>query len=111
MNRDAEEAAKELGADHGMDKALQELEEATSGDSISDKDFNKLLAEYDDLTKNFLKEIQKSKKEDVTAITDAAKTLGDKLAGVANRMKDEQRKKLEEIQKKYDEAFARFNKK
>ena len=116
MNKDAEEAASELGS-NGMVKALEELEEATAGDSISDKDFNKLLTEYDDLTKQFLKEVEKSQKGDASSVADVAKisvktaAVGAKLAGAAFRMNDEQRKKLEATQKKYDEAFAKFKKK
>jgi DNA-directed RNA polymerase subunit L len=117
MNRDVEEAARDLGAGKGMDKALQELEEATAGDSLSDKDFNKILSEYDDLTKQFLKEVEKSQKEGVSTVADVAQlsvkaaAVGAKLATAALRMTDEQRKRLEEIQKKYDEAFAKFKKK
>jgi len=117
LNKDAEEAASELGGGNGMVKALEELEEATAADSISDKDFNKLLTEYDDLTKQFLKEVEKSQKGDVSSIAEVAQlsvktaAIGAKLATASIRMNDEQRKKLEETQKKYDEAFAKFKKK
>jgi hypothetical protein len=117
LNKDAEDAASELGGGNGMVKALEELEEATAGDSISDKDFNKLLSEYDGLTKQFLKEVEKSQKGDVSSVADVAEmavktaAVGAKLAAAALRMTDEQRKKLEETQKKYDEAYAKFKKK
>jgi hypothetical protein len=117
MNKDVEDAARELGGGKGMEKALEELEEGTAGDSISDKDFNKLLTEYDDLTKQFLKQVEKSQKGDASSIADIAKlsvkaaALGAKLGAASFKMNDEQRKKLEASQKKYDEAFAKFKNK
>jgi len=114
MNKDAEDAANELGSGKGMEKALEELEEGTAADSISEKDFNKLLTEYDDVTKQFLKLAEKG---DVASVTEVAKlsvkaaTLGAKLGAASFKMSDEQRKKLEDTQKKYDEAFAKFKKK
>ena len=114
MNKDADEAAGELGGGKGMEKALEELEEATASDSITDKDFNKLLTDYDDMVKKFVKLQEKgtnSSLAEVTQLSVKAAALGAKLSAAALRMTDEQRKKLEEYQKKYDEAFAKFNKK
>jgi len=117
LNKDAEEAAGELGGANGMVKALEELEEATAADSLSEKDFNKLLSEYDDLTKQFLKEAEKSKNGEASSIAEVAQlsvktaAVGAKLATAAVRMNDEQRKRLEETQKKFDEASAKFKNK
>jgi hypothetical protein len=114
MNKDAEDAASELGGSKGMEKALEELEEGTSTDSISENDFNKLLTEYEDVTKQFLKMAEKG---DVSSVTDVAKlsvkaaSLGAKLGAASFKMNDEQRKKLEATQKKYDEAFSKYKKK
>ena len=115
FGKDADKAAGEMGK--GMEDALKDLEAGTAADSISDKDFDKLISEYQDLTKQYLKLVEKAQKGDVSSLTESAQiatkavNLAAKLSVASTRFSDEQKKKFEEIQKQYEEAVQKSEKK
>lgn len=115
FGKDADKASGEIGKD--MEDALKELEAGTAADSISDKDFDKLISEYQDLTKQYLKLVEKAKKGDMSSLTESAQiatkavNLAAKLSVASTRFSDEQMKKFEEIQKQYEEAAKEAEKK
>ena len=114
FGKDADKAAGEMGKD--MEEALKNLEAGTT-DSISDKDFDKLLDDYQDLTKNYIDLMQKAQKGDMSSVAEATKiatravSLAAKLSTASMRFSDEQRKKFDEIQKQYEDAVKKAEKK
>lgn len=114
FGKDVDKAAGEVGKD--MEEALKNLEAGTS-DSISDKDFDKLLDEYQDLTKDYIDLMNKAQKGDMNSIAASTKvatkavSLAAKLSTASLRFSDEQRKKFDDIQKQYEEAVKKAEKK
>jgi Skp family chaperone for outer membrane proteins len=115
--KDLEDEFDQMGED--LEDVLEDLE--YSGDfenidwngEISDEELTKVLNTYEELIGDYISLVDKADNGDVSAIAEYAKVstkaiaLATKLTAIAPKLTDEQRAKLEELQKKYKTALEK----
>ena len=124
VQKDIEESMKDVDKDFekagkDLEKTLEDLESDSAklnliwGKEISDKEFDKLLNQYEELIGDYVNLVDEAVKGDVGAIAESAKVsaravaLATKLASVAPKLTEAQKEKLKDLQKKYDDALKK----
>jgi hypothetical protein len=129
VGKDIEDSMKDIDDDMGkagkdMEKAGDDLEKTLEdlecdsakqdfiwGEEISDKEFDKMLATYEELIGDYIDLANEADKGVVNAISEYEKVsakataLATKLAAVVPKLTEEQKEKFEELQEKYEEAL------
>jgi hypothetical protein len=124
VGRDFEKSMKDVDEDFDkagkdLEKTLEELESDSArqnfiwGEEISDREFDKLLNDYEELIGDYIRLVNKASDGDIDAIAEYAKvsakavTLATKLASVAPNLTKEQKERFKELQEKYEEALKK----
>lgn len=121
---DIEESFEDIGEE--LDDLGEELEEKLEdlewdenwenfkwGEEISDKEFQKVLDEYESLIKDYVYLADKANKGDISALAEYAKVsaravaLAAKITAISPRLTDEQKEKFEKLQQEYEEALKK----
>jgi len=121
---DIEESFEDIGEE--LDDLGEELEEKLEdlewdenwenfkwGEEISDKEFQKVLDEYESLIKDYVYLVDKANKGDISALAEYAKVsaravaLAAKITAISPRLTDEQKEKFEKLQQEYEEALKK----
>lgn len=121
---DIEESFEDIGEE--LDDLGEELEEKLEdlewdenwenfkwGEEISDKEFQKVLDEYESLIQDYVYLVDKANKGDISALAEYAKVsaravaLATKITAISPRLTDEQKEKFEKLQQEYEKALKK----
>lgn len=105
--------------DRDLERQLQELEADTTMplNALSTEEFDALLKNYENLINEYIKLVEKSKRNDISAvpsfahITAKAASISARLALAAPEMSEEQMNKFDELQKRYEDALKKASEK
>ena len=121
MGSDIEETMEDIGDElddlgNKLEEKLEDLEydrqwEEKWGEEITAEEFEEVLDTYESLIIDYANLVKKANEGDMDALSEyvrvsaKAVTLAARIAAVSPRLTDEQRKKFEDLQKKYEEAL------
>jgi hypothetical protein len=102
---------KSDSVDRELERKLEELEKK-GNTNVASGDFNTLINDYERLLQDYIKYSKKVKAGDVNALAEfgeiqtKAVEIANKLTHIAPEMTEAQKKRFEEVQKKYNDALA-----
>ena len=125
FGEDIEDAFNELGEDleqigKEMEDKLEDLEWEEEwgnfewGEEISDEEFDKVMNAYESLINDYANLVEKANEGNIMALAEYAKVstravaLATKITAIGPRLTDEQRKKFEELQEKYEKSLQKI---
>jgi hypothetical protein len=113
FDKQVDDATSEFGDE--LEKQLEELESDSTiqSEDLKNDKYDKLITDYEELTREFIQLSVKVKEKDLSAVADYAKvaakatSVATRLMKAAPHMSKSQLSRFDEIQKKYEEALKK----